>query len=364
METTLKEEIEKTVNCLADISVEIKGYVSDDVKKAAEVQNVELKKIYILEDFRKQAYNAYCGISFSPGKRAESVVVDYSEQLEDDLSKMPESERERYVQNYRKHLSAWLGAMSRCLSSMITGPANFPVRRNQKANDVEHKRSVEFTEWRERALRAIEKQRLANRSENEVGDEIWNRMKKGIASSAATILQIDLGESFYTRALFVNSITGTIKTWAKNGRVDLVKKGLAYVKELNEWAKEKGGKDIIAAKNGIWELEQAAEVAREEKVDAAVRENETQEFTFPNTLGTIEIIKNYKIDRIQIMFPGKPSEEIRGILKGSGAAFKWAPSEGAWQRQLTRNAEYAVEQLIKKFSQIETDEVGRIAVHG
>ena len=362
MENTLKEEVEKTVNWFAETDVKIKGYVSEGVKEIAEVQKVELKKIYLLEDFRKQAYNAYRGISFDPEKRAESTVVSFSNQLEEDLSNMPELERARYTDGYRKHLSAWLGAMSRCLSSMITGPSNFPVRRNQKANDSEHKRSVEFTEWRDKAKKAIEKNRLASRSEKEVEDEIWTRMKKGIASSAATILQIDLGQYPGSRPLFVNSITGTIKTWSKNGRVDLVKKGLAYVKELNEWAKEKGGKDIITAKNSIWELEKVAEVAREQKVDLENRKNEEQEFSFPNTMGTVTVVKNFGIDRIQILFPGKPDEAIRTKLKGN--AFKWAPSEGAWQRQLTGNAVYAVDQFIKYLSQIETDEVGRIAMHG
>lgn len=38
------------------------------------------------------------------------------------------------------------------------------------------------------------------------------------------------------------------------------------------------------------------------------------------------------INRLQLVFNGKPSTEIRQILKYNG--FKWAPSEGAWQRQL------------------------------
>ena len=37
--------------------------------------------------------------------------------------------------------------------------------------------------------------------------------------------------------------------------------------------------------------------------------------------------------RVQFFFDGKPSEEIRDILKTNG--FRWAPSLGAWQRQLS-----------------------------
>jgi hypothetical protein len=38
------------------------------------------------------------------------------------------------------------------------------------------------------------------------------------------------------------------------------------------------------------------------------------------------------INRIQLIFSGKPSGQIRNLLKSHG--FRWAPSEGAWQRHL------------------------------
>ena len=44
-------------------------------------------------------------------------------------------------------------------------------------------------------------------------------------------------------------------------------------------------------------------------------------------------------NRLQLFFEEKPSEEQRRELKSNG--FKWAPSQGAWQRQLTKNAIYA-----------------------
>ena len=44
-------------------------------------------------------------------------------------------------------------------------------------------------------------------------------------------------------------------------------------------------------------------------------------------------------NRLQIFFDEIPSEEVRKELKSWG--FRWARSEGAWQRQLTDNAIYA-----------------------
>jgi Domain of unknown function (DUF3560)/Large polyvalent protein associated domain 29 len=45
----------------------------------------------------------------------------------------------------------------------------------------------------------------------------------------------------------------------------------------------------------------------------------------------LKVVQNNLENRVQIVFPGKPSETVRSILKANG--FKWAPSEGAWQRK-------------------------------
>ena len=50
-----------------------------------------------------------------------------------------------------------------------------------------------------------------------------------------------------------------------------------------------------------------------------------------------------EIMRIQFIFEDKPNEETRNILKNNG--FKWAPSQGAWQRQLTSNGKHAARRV-------------------
>lgn len=52
-------------------------------------------------------------------------------------------------------------------------------------------------------------------------------------------------------------------------------------------------------------------------------------------------------NRLRFIFDGKPSAEIRKIMKSNG--FRWAPSVGAWQRQITNaarhSARYCQEQI-------------------
>lgn len=55
------------------------------------------------------------------------------------------------------------------------------------------------------------------------------------------------------------------------------------------------------------------------------------------------VVVNTAENRLQIIFDGKPNADIRTELKGAG--FRWAPSQGAWQRQLTDNAMRAARRL-------------------
>lgn len=281
----------------------------------------------VLGHLSEMAYRAYSGTSFSPEKRAYDLIRSYSEELSNDLENMPEADRERYKENYIKHLSAWLSAKSNCISTMITGGSNFPVRRAQKANDSEHKRGQEFTEWRERALKAIAKAKEAAKPEAQKQSERFAAIEKDIRRTAAIITGIDNGtERGCSRPLFVGNLTNRIKTLAKNGETELIIKSLELIKEINAGLK----KPIITASNGIWKLGEQAEAAREKAYDRANKENTETPFTGGKA------IFNYQADRLQIEFDEKPEYEMREKLKRNG--FKWAPSAGVWQRQLTNNA--------------------------
>jgi len=72
------------------------------------------------------------------------------------------------------------------------------------------------------------------------------------------------------------------------------------------------------------------------------------------TINGVRIFENHDVNRLQLFFDGKPDENIRKQLKSCG--FRWAPSEGAWQKNIgnralhdaTRIAEFIGEYLIKK----------------
>ena len=57
-----------------------------------------------------------------------------------------------------------------------------------------------------------------------------------------------------------------------------------------------------------------------------------------------EAVINEAICRLQLVFDKKPNEEQRYYLKLNG--FVWSPNEGAWHRQLNRNAIYAADRMV------------------
>ena len=63
------------------------------------------------------------------------------------------------------------------------------------------------------------------------------------------------------------------------------------------------------------------------------------------------MVENTDVMRYQIVFDGKPDSEIRTLLKSNG--FKWAPSQGAWQRQITTSGKYAIESVVDKLKEME-----------
>mgnify|MGYP005826922503 CR=1 FL=1 len=69
---------------------------------------------------------------------------------------------------------------------------------------------------------------------------------------------------------------------------------------------------------------------------------------------TFKVVENTEAMRYQIIFDGKPEPEVRDLLKSNG--FKWAPSQGAWQRQITSNGRYALGKVVEKLKEMEEAE--------
>lgn len=77
-------------------------------------------------------------------------------------------------------------------------------------------------------------------------------------------------------------------------------------------------------------------------------EKHANDTTKERMFGDINVVDNVEANRLQIFFPGKPSDTIRDALKHGG--FRWSPTEGAWQRQRSNGAIYEVKNIMGKIT--------------
>lgn len=255
-----------------------------------------------------------------PEKRAERCVEEFEGQLNSDLANIPECEHERYICGYVEHLNAWLSAMAGCFSIMITGGSNFNNAKHEKMNNRERAKSDEFTEWREKALKAITKRVEMNKPAEQRADERWQALRREIAQKIAW------GS--------VANCVSMIERLAYNGEIELVEKCLNLITEYN-----KTHTPFITARHKAWGFPEIARQVADKLQKKSERESSEQ------ITNGVRVVKNFQADRVQLFFDGKPSAEIINQLKRG--AFKWSPSNGCWQRQLTPNAIYATERILK-----------------
>ncbi|RMH38404.1 MAG: hypothetical protein D6694_12480, partial [Gammaproteobacteria bacterium] len=68
----------------------------------------------------------------------------------------------------------------------------------------------------------------------------------------------------------------------------------------------------------------------------------------------VRVIEDVEANRLKIEFPGKPDPDMIAELKRRG--FRWSPRNKAWQRQLTNNARYAAQEILKRIKETEHKE--------
>ena len=95
-------------------------------------------------------------------------------------------------------------------------------------------------------------------------------------------------------------------------------------------------------------------IATMKKRIAGLEKRSQQETTTTEVEG-MTVIDNVELNRLQLIFPGKPDEETRQMLKRRG--FRWAPSEGAWQRHRSNGAIYAAREIRDKLKERKEDTV-------
>lgn len=291
-------------------------------------QNSETNNTLLLQDFKEKAIRAHNWTSFSPEKRGETMVNQYSAQLAEDLAELKaqgiDSETlTAYEQRYKSLFGAWLNAKSNCISAMITGPARFPIQKAEKANRSEQKHYDIFQQWREKAKKAIVKKTQPEKTYN---SEI-ERYKQELDGMRKNHELMKAGNIAIKKA-------HKDKTDISQYLIDT----FGIKPHMIDWTMKFG----FGLQNNNANMKRIEARIKELEAKEQNRQNEPEkEFSFNGG----KVIINYEADRIQIKHDSRPNQEVTTLMKRNG--FKWAPSNQAWQRQLTANAIYVTKHLLK-----------------
>ena len=243
--------------------------------------------------------------------------------------------RKQYIESYKSRLSSLFASKSRCANAMVTGPAKFNFRQNEKRENAYWNKYEEFNQWRERFLAAMKRVQEEARPVEEKQEEAVRLLLKDLEQKAETIHELDTGKlRGYNRALFVSSLYNKVATYASHGEVEIVQQAVDFITEFNSKVK----KPVITARNRFFQLPEIA-VRMREKLHARKNE-ENKEAAFEGG----KVIWNHEADRLQILFDNIPDDAMRGNLKSNG--FRWSPKYKAWQRQLTLNAVHAARRVL------------------
>jgi hypothetical protein len=275
------------------------------------------------------ARRAHSGTSFSPERRADQERSSYANTLAGDYASLSEyatsddkratldEEFRRYRAGYRARYLAYLGARSRCMSTMITGGSNFPVERQRRRNAHADKKTDELLSFRTRALAAIRKALCPELRPIMAGDaDATHRLAEKITKAKA--LQSTM-----------RAANNAIRKHARSGETAQVTALVALgISEHN--ARELLKPDFMGRIGfAPYQLtNNNANIRRMESRLGAVSVSQATPATEEH--GQAARLEDCPAEnRVRLFFPGKPSAEVRSRLKRVG--FRWTPSIGCWQ---------------------------------
>lgn len=275
---------------------------------------------------KELAYRATQGTSFDPDKRGEMLLNDCEKELRHYTAHLPAELHEHFEKRYLELYANWLSAYSRCISSFITGPARFPVRRAEKLNGWERSAREKLDNW---ATRFVQR---ANKQARLTGWEEIARLQDKVEKLTA----------WQELMKAANKIIRSSKL-AEVEKVDeLVALGMSEKQAMMllaepQYAFLKRGFQPYQLTNNLAKIKDTQ--ARLDRLTAIAS---TPDRTIELEGVTVELCNSE--ERIRLHFDGKPEPDM--IAKLKRAAFRWSPRNMAWQRQLTNNALYETKRLL------------------
>ena len=308
----------------------------------------------INEEAARRAKNANSFSDYVPGSATAAYreMVDRAyalgEQQKGRVDPMYHEKIDGLIDRYARKLAENINQSNlidaRVPSILIAGGSNFPVRKKEKQNAARDKNMGEYMQI-EGLLDKVRSTGMGGISADD--DRAVEKLEAKLAGLEAMQEEMKTVNAYYRKHKTLE---------AKLAGLEAMQEEMKTVNAYYRKHKTLEGCPVLSAEE-IGKLQSSmasdwrknpvpypsylltnnnANIRRtRQRIEDLKSQSEYSGWAFPG--GWAEI--NEGENRLQLFFEEKPSEEQRRELKSNG--FKWAPSQGAWQRQLTKNAIYA-----------------------
>lgn len=231
---------------------------------------------------------------------------------------------ETYCRKLAENMNASYSIEARCPSILISGGGNFPVRKKEKQNAA---RDRNLEEWNYI-------QGLLDKIRSVGTGGISSDDPQAVEKLEAKLAALEKHQEMMKAANAAIRMKDPAKGDAKLAELGYTPEDIAKLREPDfcgrigypAYALQNNNANIRRIRGRIAELKKRTESTPEG-------------WEFDGGRVVVSTTEN----RLQVIFDGKPDADVRTELKGEG--FRWAPSQGAWQRQLTDNAMRAARRL-------------------
>lgn len=306
----------------------------------------ERKYFPINERDARAAHNMMSMRDYAEGSTTADYrsAVDKAYDIADKVAEKKPEEAERayrLAERYSKKMAEYYNKESSigmmCPSVMISGPANFPVKKKER-QVAAWQRNHEFYEYVQGILGKIENilygreiiksddERAIEKLEEKLEDLKVTQERMKAANKAVRMKDTEAGDDALREMGYSEEAIKELREPNYIGRIGYP----SYLLTNNN--------------QNIHRIEERLKRLK------AVKEKGSSEQEYE----TFKVVENTEAMRYQIVFDGKSDAEVRTLLKSNG--FKWAPSQGAWQRQITENGKWALNRVVEKLKEMGAEE--------
>lgn len=212
---------------------------------------------------------------------------------------------------------------ARVPSILIAGGSNFPVRKKEKQNQAS---DVAMKEWQE-IQGLLDKIRGTGKGGISADDpEAVQKLKVKLEGLEREQERMKAVNAYYRKHKTLEGCPGLDPVQFEKLKASMARDWHPEPKPYPSFRLTNNNAMIRQTKKRIEELSQKAET-------------EYEGWTFDGG----EVKMDRQANRLQVFFVEKPDRDTCSAMRHGG--FRWAPSVGAWQRQLTGNAIYAAKHL-------------------